>query len=60
MVKRLVRHLPVTLLMTMGLASLVRPRTRGWGRARAAIGDYVAERRAADRRAVGLVKDSPP
>ncbi len=60
MVKRLIRHLPVTLLMTMGLATLVRPRTRGWGRARAALGDYVAERRAADRRAVGLAKDSPP
>jgi heterodisulfide reductase subunit C len=54
LVRGLVRRLPVTFLMRLGLAGLVRPRTRGWGRARAAIAAYVAERKAADRAALGL------
>jgi heterodisulfide reductase subunit C len=54
LVRGLVRRLPVTFLMRLGLASLVRPRTRGWGRARDAIAGYVAERKAADRAALGL------
>jgi len=54
MLRRVVRHLPVKMLFALGLAGLLRPRTRGWGRARAAIDDYVVERRAADRRAVDL------
>lgn len=54
MVKRLARHMPLRLLATMGLASVLRPKTQGWGKARAAIDEYVAERRAADRRALGL------
>ena len=52
--KRLLRHLPVKMLFMMGLGSVLRPHTRGWARARAAIGEYVRERRAADRRALGL------
>ena len=54
LVKRLIRHMPVKLLMTMGLANFVRPRTRDWGRAQAAIEEYVAERDTANRRALGL------
>ena len=54
LVKRLIRHLPLKLLMTMGLANFVRPRTRDWSRAQAAIEEYVAERDAANRRALGL------
>jgi heterodisulfide reductase subunit C len=54
MIKRLIRHLPVTLLARMGLATLVRPRTRAWGPARAAIQDYVAEERVRQRAALGL------
>ncbi len=54
MVKRLMRHLPVTLLARMGLASLVRPRTRAWAPVRAAIEDYVAEEEARQRAALGL------
>ena len=54
LVKRLIRHLPVKLLMTMGLANFVRPRTRDWSRAQAAIEEYVAEREAANRKALGL------
>ena len=54
LVKRLIRHMPVKLLMTMVLANFVRPRTRDWARAQAAIEEYVAERDTANRRALGL------
>ena len=54
MVKRLFRGLPLKLMMTMGLAGLLRPRTRGWGPARAAIEEYVHEKEAEQRRALGL------
>jgi heterodisulfide reductase subunit C len=52
--RRMLRHLPVKMMMAMGLGALIRPRTRGWGGARDAIAEYVAERKAADRRALGL------
>ncbi len=54
MVRGLAMRLPVGLLMKLGLATLFRPRTRGWRRARAAIAEYVDERKAADRHALGL------
>jgi heterodisulfide reductase subunit C len=54
MVRGLAMRLPVGLLVKLGLATLFRPRTRGWGRARAAIAEYVDERKAADRHALGL------
>ncbi|MDH5558673.1 MAG: heterodisulfide reductase subunit C, partial [Alphaproteobacteria bacterium] len=54
MVKRMIRHLPIKLMMHMGLANLIRPRTRGWGRAGAAIKEYVDEREAAHRKALKL------
>lgn len=54
MVKGLIRHLPVTLLMTMGLASLVRPRTKGWAGAGAAMRAYAEEQEAQHRKALGL------
>jgi len=57
MVKRLVRHLPVKLLFMMGMANLARPKTRGWGGAEAAINEYVAEREASNRKALGLDKE---
>ena len=40
--------------MKLGLAAVFRPRTRGWGAARAAIAEYVDEREAANRKALGL------
>ena len=55
MVKRMVRHLPLKQLMTMGWFSIFRPRTRGWGRARAAIAEHVAEEEARQHAALGLV-----
>jgi heterodisulfide reductase subunit C len=54
LVRGLARRLPVTLFAKLGLAALLRPRTRGWGRANAAIADYVAERKATERLALGL------
>ena len=54
MVKRMLRHLPVKMLFMMGMANVLRPRTRGWGGAQAAIAEYVVERKRADRRAFGL------
>jgi heterodisulfide reductase subunit C len=54
MARRLARHLPVKMFATMGLAALVRPRTRGWAGARAAIGEYVEAQHAQQRRALGL------
>jgi heterodisulfide reductase subunit C len=54
MVKRLVSGLPLKLLVTMGLANVIRPRTKGWGRARAAIQDYVEEQDSKHRKALRL------
>jgi heterodisulfide reductase subunit C len=54
MVKGMLRHLPIGLLTRMGLATLVAPRTKNWGDARAAIEEYVAEREAHNRKALGL------
>ena len=44
LVRGLVMQLPVGLLMKFGVATLFRPRTRGWKRASAAIAEYVDER----------------
>jgi heterodisulfide reductase subunit C len=57
MVKRVARRLPVKLGILMGLATLIRPRTRGWGKARDAITEYVHEQETLRRKALGL-KDS--
>jgi heterodisulfide reductase subunit C len=54
MVKRLLRNLPVGLLMRMGMASVIRPRTSGWSDAREAIEEYVAEQKARQHKALGL------
>ena len=54
MARRVARRLPLKLAMMMGLSALIRPRTRGWGKARAAIEDYVGEQTAKQHRALGL------
>jgi heterodisulfide reductase subunit C len=54
MVKGMLRNLPLGLLTRMGLATLVAPRTRDWGNARAAIREYVEEREEKNRKALGL------
>jgi heterodisulfide reductase subunit C len=57
MVKRIARRLPVRLGILMGLSAVFRPRTRGWGRARAAISEYVHEQESTQRSALGLAKN---
>jgi heterodisulfide reductase subunit C len=52
--KRLLRRLPLKLMLTMGLATLLRPRTRRWAGAQAAIREYVAEQEAAHRKVLKL------
>ena len=54
MVKRMVSKLPVKLLFMMGLQTLIRPRTSGWGGARDAINEYVEEKHAEQRKALKL------
>ena len=54
MFKRMLRHLPVKMLTKMGLATVLAPRTRRWGKARDAIKDYVAEQDGERRRALKL------
>ena len=58
MVKRVARRLPFKQGMKMGLAALFRPRTRNWGKARAAITEYVQEQEAKQRRALSLAERS--
>lgn len=50
----LVKRLPVEYLMRLGWGAAVRPRTWGWGRTGRAIQDYVDERHAEQRKALGL------
>ncbi len=59
MVKRLLRGLPAKMLIHMGLANFVRPRTRNWDRARRAIEEYVEEKEAQHAEALGLNKPGP-
>jgi len=54
MVVGLIRRLPITMLTRMGLSIVFRPRTRGWGKARDAINEYVHEKEAENRKNLGL------
>jgi heterodisulfide reductase subunit C len=54
MVKSMLRHLPVTMLMRMGLASIVAPRTRGWKGAQGAMEEYLEQQQEKQRHALGL------
>lgn len=58
-VKKLISGFPIQLLMSMGWATLFHPRTRRWGKARRAIEEYVHEKEAEHRRALGLDKSAP-
>jgi heterodisulfide reductase subunit C2 len=57
MVKRIARQLPFKLGISMGLSAVWRPRTRGWGKARDAISEYVHEQESRQRSALGLAKN---
>jgi heterodisulfide reductase subunit C len=54
MAKRIARRLPIKFGMIMGLAALIRPRTRRWSKARDAITSYVAEQEHKQRETLGL------
>ncbi|MHB0950816.1 MAG: 4Fe-4S dicluster domain-containing protein [Allorhizobium sp.] len=54
LVTGLVRRFPVFYLMRLGLATIFRPRTKGWGKARAAIHAYVEEVETTNRKALGI------
>jgi heterodisulfide reductase subunit C len=54
MARRLARKLPILMGMRMGLAAVLRPRTRRWGPTGAAIAAYAAEQDAKHREALGL------
>jgi heterodisulfide reductase subunit C len=58
MARRIARRLPVKLAFAMGLSALRRPRTRRWGKARAALAGYVHEQEAAHRRALRLPEEA--
>ncbi|MEC9367787.1 MAG: 4Fe-4S dicluster domain-containing protein [Pseudomonadota bacterium] len=52
--RALVMKLPVKLMMTMGLSTLLKPRTRGWEASRRALEDYIEEKNTEHRKALGL------
>ena len=54
MVKKMITNLPIKYLMGMGWATVFQQKTKGWGKARAAIEDHIAEEKAAERAALGL------
>ena len=54
MARRIAKRLPVAFGLRMAFAALIRPRTRGWGRASAAMGQYVEGEKARQRKALEL------
>ena len=54
MVKRLLNKLPVSMLIRMGLESIVPPRTSNWAKSSAALQEYIAEKEATHRKALRL------
>ena len=54
MVRRMLRGLPVGMLMRMGLATFVAPRTSDWSRASAAIQEYIDEQHENQEQALNL------
>ncbi|MDE3123232.1 MAG: 4Fe-4S dicluster domain-containing protein [Paracoccaceae bacterium] len=54
MILGLIKRFPVFYLIRLGLMQVFRPKTKGWGRARKAIEEYVHEVEAANRKALGL------
>ena len=57
MVRRVAGRMPFLLGIKMGLATVFRPRTRGWAAHRDAIQEYVDEQHAGNRKALGLSEE---
>ena len=56
MVKRLIKHLPISMLTRMGLATLVAPKTSDWSRASAAMQEYIEEQHEKQEEALTLAQ----
>ena len=56
MVKNLLSNLPVKLLISMGLANVLKPKTRNWAAAGAALREYAEEKEQEHRQALGLTE----
>ena len=54
MAKRLARHVPIKMGILMGIAAVIRPRTRRWKKSREAIASYVDEQNRRHRAALNL------
>ena len=54
MVRRVARRLPILQGIKLALATVFRPRTRKWSKARGAIAEYVGEQQAKQRKALNL------
>jgi hypothetical protein len=54
MAKRLARHVPIKMGILMGMAAVIRPRTRRWKKSREAIAAYVDEQNRRHRAALHL------
>ena len=54
MVRRVARRVPILQGIKLALAAVFRPRVRKWGRAQAAIEEYVGEQQARQRKALNL------
>ncbi len=54
MVLGLIKRFPIFYLIRLGWSTVFRPKTKGWGRARAAINEYVHEVEAHHRKVLGL------
>jgi heterodisulfide reductase subunit C2 len=54
MVKQMLWNLPVKFLFGLGWATVFKPKTKSWGKARAAIEEHIAEEKTTERAALGL------
>lgn len=54
MVKNIIFNFPVKMMMSMGLSTIFKPKTKNWTSARDAIQEYVEEREEENRKALGL------
>jgi heterodisulfide reductase subunit C len=59
LLRNLVMRLPVSFLARLGLAAVIRPKTRGWRRAAAAIREHLSEQQREQRRALHLHDAGP-
>lgn len=59
MVKGMIRHLPIEMLMKMGLATVFQPKIKNWDAARDAMKEYTDQQHALHRKALKLDEVTP-